>query len=144
MVDCSSSKRKRKQCNVFPPLTPPCMCYSRSVIFCSPSTSSGVMTVFLRSSSSVFTGIPMSDELLPCCTFMSSRSCSEPRTEALLELFLLVLLLGPMLQALPQKRALVALCWKKPSLDGGKIRSSLPPPPPSQSALPSCFNPNLL
>lgn len=41
------------------------------VIFCRPSTSSGVITVFLRSSSSVLTGIPMSDELQPCCTFMS-------------------------------------------------------------------------
>lgn len=50
-------------------------CYSRSylllVIFCNPSTSWGVMTVFLRSSSSVVTGMPMSDELRPCFTFMS-------------------------------------------------------------------------
>ena len=45
--------------------------YLLFVIFCSPSTSSGVITVFLRSSSSVLTGIPMSDELQPCCTFMS-------------------------------------------------------------------------
>lgn len=47
--------------------------YLLLVIFCSPSTSSGVITVFLRNSSSVLTGIPMSDELQPCCTFMSVR-----------------------------------------------------------------------
>lgn len=47
--------------------------YLLLVIFCSPSTSSGVITVFLRNSSSVLTGIPMSDELQPCCTFMSDR-----------------------------------------------------------------------
>lgn len=47
--------------------------YLLLVIFCSPSTSSGVITVFLRNSSSVLTGIPMSDELQPCCTFMSNR-----------------------------------------------------------------------
>lgn len=47
--------------------------YLLLVIFCSPNTSSGVITVFLRSSSSVLTGIPMSDELQPCCTFMSGR-----------------------------------------------------------------------
>lgn len=46
--------------------------YLLLVIFWSPSTSSGVMTVFLRNSSSVLTGMPMSDELQPCCTFMSS------------------------------------------------------------------------
>lgn len=46
--------------------------YLLLVIFCSPSTSSGVITVFLRNSSSVVTGIPMFDELQPCCTFMSS------------------------------------------------------------------------
>lgn len=47
--------------------------YLLLVIFWSPSTSSGVITVFLRNSSSVVTGIPMSDELQPCCTFMSNR-----------------------------------------------------------------------
>lgn len=47
--------------------------YLLLVIFCSPSTSSGVITEFLRNSSSVVTGIPMSDELQPCCTFMSNR-----------------------------------------------------------------------
>lgn len=59
------------------------------VIFWSPSTSSGVMTGFLRSSSSVLTGMPMSDELQPCCTFMSSGegSCSANKPDRGLKLF---------------------------------------------------------
>lgn len=63
--------------------------YLLLVIFWSPSTSSGVMTVFLRNSSSVRTGMPMSDELQPCCTFMSSGegSCSANKPGRGLKLF---------------------------------------------------------
>lgn len=49
------------------------------------------MTVFPRNSSSVLTGMPMSDELQPCCTFMSSGREAAPRMSLVVGWSLLLL-----------------------------------------------------
>lgn len=97
--------------------------YSLSVIFCSPSTSSGVITVFLRSSSSVLTGMPISDELQPCCTFMSSRRGLQPGIDrGSLLLLLLRAAQTDLLRRKPSDVKQALRCYQNNSF-------SMPPPP---------------